>query len=244
MTDDRANGDQTIDAEPSILLVDDDIELCELMREFFARRGFRLETTNDGVRGLARALKGEHDLILLDVMTPGIDGFELLRRLRRQSEIPVIMLTARTAQADRIAGLDSGADDYLPKPFGPEELLARIRAVLRRSTRARKDVEILKAGPITLIPAERRASRAGSDVPLTTIEYDILEFLVQAAGRIVSRDELSSAIHRRRASPFDRSLDVHVSSIRKKLGSDGDSIVTVRGVGYLFRSGVEIDGAS
>ncbi len=243
MTDDRFNDDRTIDSEPSILLIDDDIELCELMREFLARRGFRLETTHDGLRGLARALKGEHDLILLDVMIPGIDGFELLRRLRRQSEVPVIMLTARTAQADRIAGLDSGADDYLPKPFGPEELPARIRAVLRRSNRARKDVRIFKAGPITLIPAERRAIRDGSALQLTTIEYDILELLVQAAGRIVSRDELSSTIHRRRASPFDRSIDVHVSSIRKKMGTDGDSIVTVRGVGYLFRSGVEVDGA-
>lgn len=123
----------------SILLVDDDFELCELLEEFFARRNIRLETVNDGRRGLARALVGEHDLLLFDVMMPGLDGFELLRLVRRQSQVPVIMLTARTTQADRVAGLDAGADDYLPKPFGTEELMARIRAVLRRAVRAPKE---------------------------------------------------------------------------------------------------------
>jgi DNA-binding response OmpR family regulator len=225
----------------SILLVDDDFELCELLEEFFARRNIRLETVNDGRRGLARALDGEHDLLLLDVMMPGLDGFELLRLVRRQSQVPVIMLTARTTQADRVAGLDAGADDYLPKPFGTEELMARIRAVLRRAVRAPKEAEVLEAGGIKLIRSARQVSADGADVAVTTVEYDILEFLVHSAGRIVSRDELTSALYRRRATKFDRTLDMHICNLRKKLGRRGDLIRTVRGVGYLCR--VEPDGS-
>ncbi len=224
----------------SILLVDDDIELCELLEEFFARRDIRLESVNDGRRGLARALGGEHDLLLLDVMMPGLDGFELLRLVRRQSQVPVIMLTARTTQADRVAGLDAGADDYLPKPFGTEELMARIRAVLRRAVRAPKEAEVLEAGGIKLVPSARQVSADGVAVAVTTVEYDILEFLVHSAGRIVSRDELTSALYRRRATKFDRTLDMHICNLRKKLGRHGDLIRTVRGVGYLCR--VEPDG--
>jgi len=218
---------------PSILLVDDDVELGELLQEFFARKNFRLETVHDGRRGLARALRGEHDLLLLDVMIPGIDGFELLRLVRRQSHVPVIMLTARTTQADRVAGLDAGADDYLPKPFGTEELMARVRAVLRRAARAPKEAEVLEAGKIKLVPSARQVTAAGSAVALTTVEYDILEFLVHSAGRIISRDELTSALYRRRATKFDRTLDMHICNLRKKLGRHGESIQTVRGVGYL-----------
>jgi two-component system, OmpR family, response regulator CpxR len=224
----------------SILLVDDDFELCELLEEFFARRNIRLESVNDGRRGLARALGGEHDLLLLDVMMPGLDGFELLRLVRRQSQVPVIMLTARTTQADRVAGLDAGADDYLPKPFGTEELMARIRAVLRRAGRAPKEAGVLAAGEIKLIPSARQVSADGAAVAVTTVEYDILEFLVHSAGRIVSRDELTSALYRRRATKFDRTLDMHICNLRKKLGRHGDLIRTVRGVGYLCR--IEPDG--
>lgn len=225
-----------------ILLVDDDAELCELMREFFARRDIRLDTAHDGRRGLTRALSGDHDLLLLDGMLPGLDGLELLRRVRRQSPIPVIMLTARTAQVDRVAGLDAGADDYLPKPFGPEELLARIRAVLRRSGRPPAPSDSLEEAGVRLIPSAREARCDGIALPLTTIEYDILEYLLRAAGRVVTRDELTAALYQRRASPFDRVLDVHISNIRRKLGARGDRIGTVRGIGYLFRSGPE-DGA-
>ncbi len=153
MAQGSVNGGTVTPAGLSVLLVDDDVELCELMQEFFARRGIRLETANDGRRGLTRALGGGHDLLLLDVMMPGLDGFELLRLIRRQSKVPVIMLTARTAQVDRVAGLDAGADDYLPKPFGPEELLARIRAVLRRRRR--------RLGP----PARIDRGRWGPDRP-------------------------------------------------------------------------------
>ncbi len=220
-----------------ILLVDDDVELCELLQEFFLPRGFLVESAHDGRKGLARALGGGHDLVLLDVMMPGLDGFEVLRMLRRQSQVPVIMLTARTTQEDRVSGLDAGADDYLPKPFGTAELLARVRAVLRRAGRAPKELDVLEAGPLRLVPSAREASSGGVPVALTTIEYDILEYLLHAAGRIVPRDELMAALYRRRSTRFDRTLDMHICNLRKKLGRDGGLIQTVRGVGYLLRVG-------
>ena len=224
---------------PSILLVDDDLELCDLLREFFAQEGIRLDAANDGRRGLGAAIDGRRDLVLLDVMLPGLDGFEVLRMLRRRSQEPVIMLTARTAKADRLEGLGAGADDYVPKPFDPDELLARVRAVLRRAGAAPKPVAPLAAEGIRLIPPAR-AVRVGDEVvPTTTFEYDILEYLVRAAGRVVSRDELTAALYHRRSSPFDRAIDVHVSRLRKKLGPMGAAVRTVRGAGYLFRAGPE-----
>ncbi|WP_099092002.1 response regulator transcription factor [Paludisphaera borealis] len=221
----------------SILLIDDDVELCELLREFFAGQGVRLESADDGRRGLSLALEGRHDLVLLDGMLPGLDGFEVLRLVRRQSQVPVIMLSARTAKADRLAGLGAGADDYVPKPFDPDELLARARAVLRRSGRPAQAVDRLEVDGIRLIPSAREVWREGEIVPVTTIEYDILEFLIRSAGRIITRDELTAALYRRRSSPFDRAIDVHVSRLRKKLGAYGTRILTVRGTGYLFRAG-------
>ncbi len=234
----------TAQARIAILLVDDDIELCELMQRFFSRRGMDLDVVHDGRRGLARALGGSHDLLLIDVMMPGLDGFELLRQLRRQSQVPVIMLTARTAEDDRITGLDAGADDYLPKPFGPDELLARIRAVLRRTSRIPTTGELIEAGGIKLITKAREVVCEGTALAVTTVEYDILEYLVRAAGRIVSRDELTAALYRRQATPFDRVLDMHISNLRKKLGRHGSLIHTVRGVGYLFRTSLEAEEAS
>lgn len=230
-----ANGETTA-AGLSVLLVDDDVELCALLQEFFDEQEIRLEVVHDGRRGLSRALAGGHDLLLLDVMMPGLDGFELLRQVRRQSQVPVIMLTARAAKADRLGGLDAGADDYVPKPFDPDELLARTRAVLRRAGRIAKSDAVLEVGALRLVPTARAAWCEGVALPLTTIEYDILEFLIRAAGRVVSRDELTAALYRRRASPFDRAIDVHVSRLRKKLGPYGERIGTVRGVGYLFRT--------
>jgi len=169
-------------------------------------------------------------------MLPVLDGFEVLGQLRKRSTVPVIMLTARTAQSDRVAGLDAGADDYLPKPFGPEELLARIRAVLRRVGDASTASAVLcEAGDVKLNLQTRQAWNGETPIELTSIEFDILEFLVRAAGRIVSRDELTAALYQRRATPFERSIDVHISHLRKKLRLEGRSpIVTVRGVGYLF----------
>jgi two-component system response regulator CpxR len=221
----------------SVLLIEDDVELCELMREFFAARGIRVDAVHDGRRGLAEAFAGDYDLILLDVMLPGLDGFELLRQVRRRSSVPIILLTARTEKADRIMGLDAGADDYLPKPFDPEELTARIRAVLRRTGRQmRQGAETLEVNGIKLSPRTREVWADGRPIELTTIEFDILDLIIRSAGRVVSRQELTAAIHQRPASRLDRSLDVHVSHIRKKLGRQGGLIRTVRGVGYLFRA--------
>lgn len=220
----------------TLLLVDDDAELCGLMLAFFSQHGFRVESAYDGPRGLARALEGGFDLVLLDVMLPGLDGFEVLHQLRRQSSVPVIMLTARTEQADRISGLNAGADDYLPKPFGPEELLARIRAVLRRSSQARlRPPRALEAGSLRLDSATRQVWRDSALLELTSIEFEILSLLMRSAGRSVSRDEIAGILYHREAMPYERAIDVHVSHLRKKLERQGHSMIrTVRGVGYLF----------
>jgi two-component system response regulator CpxR len=217
------------------LLIDDDMELCELMREYFAARGMAVEAIHDGRIGLARALNGGHDVILLDVMLPGLEGFEVLRQVRRRSPVPIIMLTARTAREDRVAGLDAGADDYLPKPFEPEELVARIRAVLRRTGRAGfVPAESLEVNGVRLVPGTREVWCEGNRLEITTTEFDILDLMLRSAGRIVSRSEMAAAIYRRPVSAKDRSLDVHVSHLRKKLGPLGGLIRTIRGVGYLF----------
>jgi two-component system response regulator CpxR len=220
----------------ALLLVDDDAELCALMLDFFSQHGFRVESAYDGRRGLARALEGGFDLVLLDVMLPGLDGFEVLHQLRRQSSMPVIMLTARTEQADRISGLNAGADDYLPKPFGPEELLARIRAVLRRASQARlRPPRALEAGSLRLDSATRQVWRDSARLELTSIEFEILSLLMRSAGRSVSRDEIAGILYHREAMPYERAIDVHVSHLRKKLEHQGHSMIrTVRGVGYLF----------
>jgi two-component system, OmpR family, response regulator CpxR len=220
-----------------VLLIDDDIELCELMDEFLTRKNIKLEIVHDGRRGLARALGSDHDLILLDVMLPGLDGFEVLRQVRRRSLVPIIMLTARATKEDRVTGLEGGADDYLSKPFDPDELLARVRAVLRRASRPPEvSSEVIDVNRVKLVPGTREVWAHGRSVDVTTIEFDILELIVRSAGRIVSRNELAAAIHQRPASPLDRSLDVHVSRLRKKLGDQGELIRTIRGVGYLFRA--------
>jgi two-component system, OmpR family, response regulator CpxR len=221
--------------EISALLVDDDIELGELLQDALDEHDIRVELAHDGRRGLSRALSGEHDLLLLDGMLPGLDGLDLLRLVRRQSRVPVIMLTARTAASDQVAGLDAGADDYLPKPFGTEVLLARIRAVLRRTGKATDGSDVLESCGFRLLLRAREATVDGTPVALTTVEYDILEYLVRAAGRIVPRDELMIALFQRRSKPFDRALDTHLCNLRKKIGDRGDAIGTVRGVGYLLR---------
>jgi two-component system response regulator CpxR len=220
----------------SILLVDDDAELGTLMEEFFAEHGFHLAAEIDPRRGLSKALEGSFDLVLLDVMMPGLDGFEVLHQIRRRSQVPVIMLTARTAQADRVAGLEAGADDYLPKPFGPEELLARMRAVLRRARHSPVDQPgPVEANGIRLNPATREVWHGHTRIDVTSAEFDVLDLLIRSAGRVVSRDQLSAVLYQREATPFERSVDVHVSHLRKKLERrDREVIRTVRGVGYLF----------
>ena len=223
-------------AAKSVLLIDDDTGLCALMRDFFAPHGFSLEAAYDGQCGLARAFTGGFDLVVLDVMLPLLDGFEVLRQIRRRSEVPVIMLTARTEQEDRIAGLNAGADDYLPKPFGPEELLARMRAVLRRSGHMVETPNHLFAvGRVRMNERERLVWAGRNTVDLTEVEFDILNLLMRSLGRTVSRDALCTVLYQRRATPYERSLDVHVSHIRKKLERQGMiSIRSVRGVGYVL----------
>lgn len=219
----------------SLLLVDDDAELCGMMREFFAQAGHRLECAHSGREGLACALNGSHDLVILDVMLPVLDGFALLQQLRRRKRVPVIMLTARVQQQDRIQGLDAGADDYLPKPFDPDELLARVRAVLRRTeSRAPASSVALTIGSVRMEPATREIWSNGRSIDLTSTEFDLLELLMRAAGRVVSRDEITAALFEREATPYDRFLDVHISHLRKKLENGPRLIRTIRGVGYIF----------
>lgn len=225
------------ETEGKILLVDDDVELTTLMAEFFSSQGFALRMAHNGPQGLSEALTGSYALVLLDVMMPGFDGFELLNRLRQQSQIPVIMLTARSESRSRIQGLNTGADDYLPKPFDPMELLARVRAVLRRSGGGVADPsQPLEISGVRLDPGGRHVQCGGVEIDVTTIEFDILETLMRAAGRVVSRDDLTMRLYGRESSPFDRSIDVHVSHLRKKLVC-GERIRTIRGQGYQFVSG-------
>lgn len=216
-----------------ILIVDDDEELTSLLTELLARDGFKVECQNDGRRGLAAALGGGFDLLVLDVMLPGIDGFEILKRVRRETRLPVIMLTARGEDEDRIIGLELGADDYLPKPFNTRELVARIRAILRRLEKPSTGGK-LEVNGISIDPGTRAVMRDGAGVEVTTFEFDILETLMRSAGRVVSRDELMEELYGRKATPFDRSVDMHISHLRKKLEGDKPLIVTVRGVGYQF----------
>lgn len=205
------------------------------MEEFFAAHGFSLSVAHNGEDGLTRALGGSFDLVLLDVMMPRLDGFEVLRQLRRRSAVPVIMLTARTEHGDRITGLNAGADDYLAKPFSPDELLARIQAVLRRVGRlSALKPEVLEAHGVRLNSGTREVFCDGLPVEVTSIEYDILEVLIRSAGRVVSRDDLARFLYNRQANPLERALDVHVSHLRKKLERGRTLIRTVRGVGYLF----------
>jgi two-component system response regulator CpxR len=215
-----------------ILVIDDDVELADLLQTFLRREGFQPEFVHDGRAGLQRALDGSYELVVLDVMLPGMDGFEILRRIREQSRIPVIMLTARGDEPDRIVGLENGADDYVPKPFNPRELAARIRAVQRRVQPA-GPARRLEVNGITLDPASREVRCDGKLIDLTTVEFDILEQLMRSAGRVLSRDALMEALYNRKATPYDRSMDMHISHLRKKLEcGDRELIKTIRGSGY------------
>jgi two-component system, OmpR family, response regulator CpxR len=223
-----------------ILLVDDDTELTGLLTEFLRREGFTVDAEHEGNRGLAHASDPSLDLVVLDVMLPGIDGFEILRRLRTTSKVPVMMLTARGEDVDRIVGLELGADDYLPKPFNPRELVARIRAILRRyEARAVAPGARIEVSGIVLDPGTRTVAVNGSPIELTTFEFDILELLMRNAGRVLSRDALMENFYNRKATPFDRSIDMHISHLRKKLENGEALIKTIRGVGYQFSRGPE-----
>jgi two-component system response regulator CpxR len=226
-----------------LLVVDDDVELCALLGEFLHREGYTVQFEHDGRSGLSQAVEGGFDLIILDVMLPGMDGFEILKRTRQQSRVPVLMLTARGEDVDRIVGLELGADDYLPKPFNPRELVARIKAILRR-TDSKASSGRIEVNGIGLDPGTRQVMRDGAPVETTTLEFQILEMLMRASGRVVSRDALMEALYNRKATPFDRSIDMHVSHLRRKLEGDTPLIKTIRGVGYQFVNAPESAGAS
>lgn len=223
-----------------LLVIDDDTELCELVTEYLKPEGFKVESAHHGERGVERALSGEHAMVVLDVMLPGLNGFEVLRRIRARSAVPVLMLTARGEAVDRIVGLEIGADDYLPKPFNPRELVARVHAILRRTARAEAGaaaVARIVVGDVELDPGGRTVRCHGKAVELTGVEFNLLEALLRAAGRLVEREELSKTVLGRRLQPYDRSIDMHVSNLRKKLGhSSGayERIKTVRGMGYIY----------
>ncbi len=228
---------------PRALLIDDDVELCELVTEYLSTEGFEIEVVHDGKSGVEKAVSGKHRLVILDVMLPGLGGFEALRQIRAESDVPVIMLTARGDDVDRIVGLEMGADDYLPKPFNPRELVARIGAVLRRARATSSDSsgpvepETLRVGDVEMEPAARLVRRNGTRIDLTAVEFDLLEMLLRGAGRVLRREEMSRQVLGRAHSPFDRSLDMHISHLRRKLGErpdGGQTIQAVRSVGYVY----------
>lgn len=219
-----------------VLIVDDDIELCGLLSERLSSEGFALEVVHDGPRGLERVLSQEHALVILDLMLPGMSGLEILRRVRNRSPVPVLILTARGEDVDRILGLEIGADDYLPKPFNPRELIARIRAILRRTSRTMPIGSSLTIGDIQLDPAAREVRMDGMQIDLTSVEFTLLETLLRDAGHVATREQLTETVLGRKLGPFDRVIDVHISNLRKKLGrAHGEErIKAVRGSGYLF----------
>ena len=221
-----------------VLLVDDDVELVDLLRDYLEREGFQVAVVYDGKAGVAAALSGAFDIAVLDVMMPVMSGIQVLTQIRAESSMPVIMLTARGDDADRIVGLELGADDYVPKPCTPRELAARIRAILKRSgttETAAMTTDPIVVGTLTIWPAQRRAERAGKIIDLTSTEFNLVEVLVRSAGRPVNKSELSQEALGRPFTRFDRSIDVHMSSIRHKLGqlADGRSLIkTVIRKGY------------
>jgi two-component system, OmpR family, response regulator CpxR len=223
-----------------VLVIDDDHDLIDLLREFLATEGFIVDAAYDYASGLAGALDGEHELVVLDVMLPGGSGLELLKTLRESSQVPLLLLSAAGETVDRITGLQVGADDYLAKPFEPRELGARIHAILRRTRDMRKDGSEIKVGDVALSVSRRVVSRAEIPVELTTAEFNVLECLLRNAGSIVSRETLAERALGRPLAPFDRSVDVHVHNLRKKIWAPLDQrIKTIRGVGYIYTPPLE-----
>jgi two-component system, OmpR family, phosphate regulon response regulator OmpR len=221
----------------TVLLVDDDPRLAALLREYLEARSFSVAVAGDGSTGLARLRSDPPDIVILDVMLPGKDGFEICKEIRTFSNVPIIMLTARGDETDRIVGLELGADDYLPKPFSPRELLARMRAVLRRGGQPTADDIAIEAAGIRLDPTRREVTVEGVEVQLTTTEFDILRVLLVSSGRVVPRERLMELARGPDFAAFERSVDVHVSHLRRKIGDDPRQptrLKTVRGVGYML----------
>lgn len=223
-----------------LLVIDDDRKLCRLLRDYLAPLGYEVTAAHTGPEGLEMAREGRFDAVVLDLMLPGMDGCEVLRELRGVSDVPVLMLTARGDEADRIVGLEMGADDYLPKTFSTRELLARLRAVTRRSRRtpAREAAVVHVIGPLQVMPEARTAVLGDLPLNLTPVEFDLLACLARAPGRVRSREQLLEEIRERNYEVFDRSIDVHISALRKKLGDDARAprfIHTLRSAGYMLK---------
>jgi DNA-binding response OmpR family regulator len=237
-----ANKPMTVEGRTRLLVIDDDKKLCRLIRDYLEPMAYEVDAAHTGPDGLARAQGGNYQAIILDVMLPGMDGFEVLKQLRRTSDVPVLMLTARGEEPDRIVGLEIGADDYLPKTFSTRELLARLRAVTRRATRVapgtppEREPEIV-VGQLRVNPAARVALLDEKTLTLTPVEFDLLAALARARGRVKSREQLLEEIRDRNYDVFDRSIDVHISTLRRKLGDDAKEpryIRTLRSAGYML----------
>ncbi len=224
----------------NLLIVDDDMELCSMLGEYLTPEGFDVDSVHDGKSGAQKVIEGSYDAMVLDVMLPELNGFEVLKAIRGHSDIPVLMLTARGDDVDRIVGLEIGADDYLPKPFNPRELVARLRAILRRAgetSAARKSSQTLEVGVIAINTGMMRAQVASQEANLTGAEFRVLVTLMRSAGQVVSRETLTQQALGRKLTLYDRSIDTHVSNLRKKLaaaGCDESPIRNVRGAGYIL----------
>jgi two-component system, OmpR family, response regulator CpxR len=226
-----------------LLIIDDDVELCDLVSEYLSSEGFTVDCIYNGPDAVEKILASPYELVILDVMIPGMNGFEILRRVRSRSRLPVLMLTARGDEVDRIVGLEIGADDYLPKPFNPRELVARIRAILRRSkgeeaeASARTEPAKLKIDDLELDAGARMLRQKSTPIELTSVEFNLLEVMMQMTGKVISREQLAKAGMGRELGIFDRSIDMHVSNLRRKLGPSPhgrERIKSIRGVGYIF----------
>ena len=237
--------DETTNKEDRILIIDDDADLCDLLTDYLQQEGYETATAFDSQEGLKKAQSNEFSFIVLDVMLPGMNGFDVLREIRLHSQVPVLMLTARGGEVDRIVGLEMGADDYMPKPFNPRELVARIRAIKRRENdtstnkSSTEKTDTLIIGDIVLEFGTRTVKQDGEPIILTAAEFSLLEKLINNVGHVIRREDLARGVFGRKLAMFDRSIDVHISSLRKKLGSHVhgvERIKTVRGVGYLYVS--------
>ncbi|MBM3903331.1 MAG: response regulator transcription factor [Verrucomicrobia bacterium] len=233
--------DTTTPSGTRVLIIDDDRKLCRLIRDYLSPMGYNVEAVHTGPEGVERATAETWQAVILDLMLPGMDGFEVLKRIRARSEVPVLMLTARGDEADRIVGLEIGADDYLPKTFSTRELLARLRAVTRRSIRSTPSEESapeeIRVGSIRILPDTRKALLNDTPLDLTPVEFDLLTSLARAKGRVRSREALLEEIRDRNYDVFDRSIDVHISALRRKLDDDPKEprfIRTYRGAGYML----------
>jgi len=225
-------------AKGRILVIDDEKDLIELVRYNLEKEGFLVRAAKDGESGLSAANKELPDLIVVDLMLPGVDGLDVCRSLRsdkRTAHIPIIMLTAKSAESDRILGLELGADDYVTKPFSPRELVARVKAILRRTSAPQTPSEVIRRGSLVIDLARRAICCAGEAIALTATEFRLLQFFANHPGRVFSRAELIDGVLGRDVAVEDRTIDVHITAIRKKLGACGELIETVRGFGYRFR---------